>query len=89
MGILLLEDLSEVMFERNLYDTTLVKDLMTQPPALIHHDESMINVLKKFEEVQAWILPVNHHGKFEGFVSKAALFSQYRTILIKQSLQQI
>ncbi len=88
LGIVLLENIREIMFNHELYATTLVKDLMTAPPAVLDIEEDMYEAMKKFERYNAWNLPVTVNGKYVGFVSKSAIFTRYRSMLIKQSEQQ-
>jgi len=40
-GIILLNDVREIMFDNKLYETTLVKDLMVKSPDTIIIDEGM------------------------------------------------
>lgn len=82
LGIVLLDDIREIMFNHELYYTTKVHQVMTIPPAFIQIDENMDDVMKKFEETGAWNLPVVEKGKYLGFVSKSKIFSVYRKVLI-------
>ncbi|MDG5799929.1 chloride channel protein [Marinilabiliaceae bacterium ANBcel2] len=82
LGIVILDDIREIMFNNDLYTTTRVKHLMTIPPAFIEKGENMDNVMKKFEDTGAWNLPVVEDGKYQGFVSKSKIFSVYRRVLI-------
>ncbi len=82
LGIVLLDDIREIMFNNELYDTTKVENLMTIPPAFIDSNENMDEVMRKFEETGAWNLPVVDKGKYLGFVSKSKIFSVYRRVLI-------
>jgi CIC family chloride channel protein len=84
-GILLLDDIREIMFNHDLYDETTVQELMSLPPAIIEIDENMDKVMCKFEETNAWNLPVVKDGKYLGFVSKSKIFSVYRRVLIHYS----
>ncbi len=81
-GILLLDDIREIMFNHDLYQETLVEELMNVPPAMIEREENMDCVMRKFEETGAWNLPVVEKGKYLGFVSKSKIFSVYRRVLI-------
>jgi CIC family chloride channel protein len=83
IGIVLLDDIRHVIFNTELYDTTLLKDLMFLPPAFIEPDDPMDEVIEKFEETQSWNLPVIKHGEYIGFISKSKLFSVYRNHLIE------
>lgn len=82
LGIVTLDDIRQIMFNDELYNTTKVKDLMTIPPAFIESGENMDQVMRKFEETGAWNLPVVENGKYLGFVSKSKIFSVYRRVLI-------
>ncbi len=81
-GIVLLDDIREIMFNHDRYNNTVVEDLMQVPPAFIEINESMDSVMKKFEETGAWNLPVIENNKYMGFVSKSKIFSVYRRVLI-------
>ncbi len=81
-GIVLLDDIREIMFNHDRYNDTVVEDLMQVPPAFIEINESMDSVMKKFEETSAWNLPVIEDNKYMGFVSKSKIFSVYRRVLI-------
>jgi len=39
--------------------------------------------MKKFQDSDAWNLPVVSHGKYQGFVSKSKLLTAYRKKLIE------
>ncbi|MCK9207340.1 MAG: chloride channel protein [Salinivirgaceae bacterium] len=81
MGIILLDDVREIMFNTNYYSTSIV-NLMHLPPTIINIDEDMEQVMHKFKETDAWNLPVCENGRYIGFVSKSKLFSAYRSKLI-------
>jgi CIC family chloride channel protein len=78
VGIVLLDDIREIMFKQELYDKILVRELQQSPPAIINADEDVQSVMKKFDETNAWNLPVISEGKYIGFVSKSSLLIKYR-----------
>ena len=78
VGIVLLDNIREIIFNTELYDEIKVEDVMESPPSLILHDEQMESVIEKFEQTGAWNLPVIKDGKYYGFISKSKLFSIYR-----------
>lgn len=84
-GVLLLDQLREVMFKTELYTTLLVKDIQQAPPAILTCDESMASVMDKFDKTQAWNLPITKDKKYVGFVSKSMIFSEYRKWLQENS----
>lgn len=86
IGIVLLDDVRELMFDTDKYESTLVKELMTTPPEFIVIDEPMEKVMEKFESTGAWNLPVIDGEKnYVGFVSKSKIFSAYRNVLVQFS----
>jgi CIC family chloride channel protein len=84
-GIVLLDNVRDIIFNRELYDTTLVSELMIEPPALVEINEPMSSVMKKFEQTGAWNLPVAEGDKYVGFISKSKIFNMYRKLLIQFS----
>lgn len=83
-GIVYLDDVREVMFERDKYDTRIYS-IMKQVPEFVYCKEKMESVMTKFEFTGAWNLPVvDETGKYLGFVSKSKIFSAYR-----EQLQQV
>lgn len=87
-GVVLLDSIREIMFHHEKYNTMYVKDLMTQLPCILDVNEEMHDVMKKFDTYNSWNLPVTEANKYIGFVSKSAIFTKYRHLLIKQSEQQ-
>ncbi len=84
MGILLLDDIRPVMFDRDLYDTITVQELMQRAPEIINiQNDSMKDIMRKFQESDAWNLPVVRNDKYIGFVSKSKLLTAYRQKLIE------
>jgi len=81
-GVVFLDDIREIMFEKELYNSILVSKLMVMPPAIISPDEKMENVMKKFNESAVWNLPVVSNRKYIGFISKSTIFNAYRAELV-------
>lgn len=86
-GIIMLDSIREIMFNQELYDKILIKELMQKPPATLAIHETMENVMDKFDKTQAWNLPVvSKEGLYEGFISKSVIFNKYRNHLIERSV---
>lgn len=81
MGVVLLDDIRNIMFRPDLYRRMHVAKFMSTPPALIDIHASMEQVMKKFDDTGAWNLPVVDGGKYVGFVSKSKIFNSYRRVL--------
>ena len=84
-GVVSLDDVREIMFRHELYDSTLVRDLMTMPPSYLDMKESIETVMETFRKTGAWNLPVLDDGYYAGFISKSRIFSRYRELLIEFS----
>lgn len=83
LGIILLDDIREFMFEQKLYETSTVEDYMHNAPEIIDYNkDNMQEVMDKFQNSSAWNLPVIKDGKYYGFVSKSKLLTAYRRQLI-------
>lgn len=79
LGVILLDDLRKIMFDQKLYDKVKAIELMENAPTLIYYNEdSMEQIMNKFEESGAWNLPVIKDDKYYGFVSKSKLLTAYR-----------
>ena len=85
LGIVFINDVREIMFNRELYDKVKVDELMFMPSPTVSPDESMEDVAKKFQTSNHYNLPVVDHEKYVGFVSRANVFSAYRDLLKKFS----
>lgn len=81
VGVVLLDDIRQIMFEPKQYDQILVKEVMSGYPTHVSSSDSMDLVMKKFNKSGAWNLPVIDDGKYVGFVSKSKLFNAYRKVL--------
>ena len=82
-GVVLLDDVREIMFQQDMYDTTSIRDIMTIPPSYIDIRESIDTVMETFRITGAWNLPVLDNGYYVGFISKSRIFSTYRDLLME------
>lgn len=81
LGIVLLDDIRNIMFRPDLYRKMFVRRFMSMPPAKIEVGQPMETVMKTFDRTGAWNLPVVEKGKYVGFVSKSKIFNSYRRVL--------
>lgn len=84
-GIVLLDDIRNLMFRPEKYEEFTVQQLMILPPATVDIKDTMDNVMSKFEKTGAWNLPVVADGKYVGFISKSRIFNAYRKVLVHYS----
>ena len=83
LGIVVMDDIRNIMFRQELYRRFKVERFMISPPARVIVSDSMKTVMKKFDDTKAWNLPVvKEDGTYEGFVSKSEVFDAYRQVLV-------
>ncbi len=81
VGVVLLDDIRNIMFRPDLYRKMYVSKFMSMPPGKIEIGDSMEDVMKLFDNTGAWNLPVVENGRYVGFVSKSKIFNSYRRVL--------
>lgn len=86
VGIVLVDEVRNIMFRPDLYTRFKVNKLMTSPPALLNTTMPLEKVMDIFEESGSWYLPVVDENKiYLGFVSKSKIFDSYRKVLVNFS----
>ena len=82
IGVVLLDDIRNIMFRPDLYRRINVERFMSRPPEKIIVGRPMEKVMKTFDNTGAWNLPVvDEEGRYVGFVSKSKIFNSYRQVL--------
>jgi chloride channel protein, CIC family len=84
-GVVSLDEVREIMFNPELYNSVIIRDLMTIPPSYIDTRESIETVMETFRKTGAWNLPVLDNGYYIGFISKSRIYTTYRELLIQFS----
>ena len=83
LGIVVLDDIRNIIFRQELYHRFTVGRFMVVPPARISMNDSMEEVMRKFDDTKAWNLPVvDEDGKYKGFLSKSRVLNTYRQTLV-------
>jgi CIC family chloride channel protein len=81
-GIVLLDNIRNIMFRPEWYDRMLVNKFMVSPPAKIYNHMPAEKIMQIFEETKAWNLPViDNEGHYLGFISQSKIFNAYRSVL--------
>ena len=81
IGVVDFETIRPIVFNHYRIKFTMVNEIITQPKAVIHHDDGMELIMEKFEIANETILPVTKNGKFFGLISKVNLLEAYRETL--------
>ena len=84
MGMVLINDIRNIMFRPELYDRFTVEKFMVGAPAKVEITSSMEEVMAKFENTKAWNLPVvDSKGIYKGILSQSSVFNSYREVLVE------
>ncbi|MBR3725869.1 MAG: chloride channel protein [Bacteroidales bacterium] len=84
LGLIVMDDLRQLIFEQSLYDTITIKELMMtfEDKDLVHFGDSPSEVVKKFQLSNRYnLIVVDEEGKYQGFLSRANTFSAYRRFI--------
>ena len=83
LGLVLVDDIRNIMFRPELYERLKVSKFMVSAPANIIADMQMEKIMQLFDDTKAWNLPVvDKQGVYLGFVSKSKIFNSYREVLV-------
>lgn len=84
LGIILLDDIRPIMFDQKMYEEVKVSDVMQRAPEIINlRKDRPKDIMTKFQETNAWNLPVVEDEVYVGFISKSKLLTAYRQKLIE------
>jgi CIC family chloride channel protein len=84
VGLVLLDNIRNIMFRPELYNRFKVSKIMVSPPEKIRTDMPMEKIMHIFDDTKAWNLPViDEKGHYIGFVSQSKIFNSYRDVLVK------
>ena len=82
VGIVELDNVRNIMFRPELYDRYRVRRIMVAPEVKIRASMPMTEVMRLFDETKEWKMPVvDDEGRYLGFISKSAIFNNYREVL--------
>ncbi|MDE7388765.1 MAG: CBS domain-containing protein, partial [Muribaculaceae bacterium] len=82
LGVVLLDEIRNIMFRPDLYRRMFVNEFMSSPAAKLVIGTPMEQVMNTFDTTGAWNLPViDENGHYIGFVSKSKIFNSYRRVL--------
>lgn len=83
VGIVLIDNIRNIMFRPELYKRFRVTRFMVSPSAVISVMMTMDKIMRVFDDTKAWNLPVvDQDNKYLGFVSKSSMLNAYRQVLV-------
>jgi chloride channel protein, CIC family len=87
LGVILIENIKEVMFNNALYSKITARELMTIPKQIVTKDQNLETILKFMEVNDYWFVPVVFENEFKGFISKNKILTNYRMRLKNEILE--
>jgi CIC family chloride channel protein len=84
-GMLFFNDIKNLLFNSDIVNSIIVEEVMRVDLATVSLNDSVIDILKKFDATGAWSLPVVEKECFKGLISKASLLDHYRKELKAQT----
>ncbi len=81
VGYVSLDRIRKIMFTTHLYDKLKVSELMSFPEISVQVTENMDSVAGKIQQAEVFNLVVLDGKKYVGFISRANVFSKYRSLL--------
>ena len=86
LGVIRLDEIREVMFNKEKYNNSIF-DYMLPVDEFIVENDSVLNVVSKFEKTKVDFLPVlDRNNKYLGFINRIELLVEYRNELKEISL---
>lgn len=80
-GMVKMDDIRNIIFKPDLYETVKVSDLMYMPEYFISPDDSMEDLVEAFRTSGRFNIAVIDKGKYLGFISRANAFTAYRNFV--------
>lgn len=80
-GMVKMDDIRNIIFKPDLYETVKVSDLMYMPEYFISPDDSMEDLVEIFRTSGRFNIAVIDKGKYLGFISRANAFTAYRNFV--------
>lgn len=88
LGEIHIDNIRNIMFRTELYNHFEVSQLMCQPQAKLGVNDSVEEVMRKFEQTKATMLPVeDSNGILVGYITHSRLYSQYRQMVADMSAE--
>jgi CIC family chloride channel protein len=85
LGMVFFNDIKAILFNPDLAKSVIVEEVMQTDLETVSIRDSVVDILKKFEDTNAWSLPVVESNRFMGLISKASLLDHYRKELKAQT----
>jgi CIC family chloride channel protein len=87
IGVVTIDSMKDVLFDNQLYDSTLVSEFLLKPEQIIDNKISIEQVLAFMDKFDYWFAPVVIDFEFKGFVYKNDILTNYRYRLVNDIIE--
>lgn len=88
LGLINFDDIRPYLFDRLMYDTVFVEQIMDRRVHVVRLEDDLADVLRIMDREGLYSMPVVVNKRFLGMISKATLLDQYRKELMVQTSHQ-
>lgn len=85
LGLIKFDDIRLYLFDRLMYDTVFVEQIMDRHVHIVRVEDDLSDVLRIMDAESLYSMPVVVNKRFLGMISKATLLDQYRKELMVQT----
>jgi CIC family chloride channel protein len=85
MGLVVFSNVKELVLQDSVRDKVTMFQIMSKPSGIIQHQDSVSDILEKFDRTSAFRLPVLEGERYIGFITKGTLLGEYRKEILKGS----
>jgi CIC family chloride channel protein len=79
LGVIEFQDVKSFIFNPYRVKFTTIKEILSQPEAILQFDDGMEKIMNSFEKTNREVLPLLKDGKYFGCLSKLDILENYRT----------
>jgi CIC family chloride channel protein len=85
LGMIHLDHIRPYLFDKVLYDTVFLEQIMDVDVAKAYLDNDLNDILREMDSTGLYSMPVIANDRFVGMISKATILDQYRKELMVQT----
>ena len=86
LGEIDIKKIRNIMFRIELYHHFTAKQLMQEPLATLRDDQTMVQVMRTFDDTHAdWLPVLDRDAHLRGYISRQRMFTQYRKMVADMS----
>jgi CIC family chloride channel protein len=80
-GVITIDSIKDVIFDKESHQKIKLKDILLQPAEIVTESITIEHILDFMEQYEYWFAPVVINSKFQGFIYKNSILTNYRNRL--------